>query len=79
MENIISTIDNVAKNIRSLSPAIAGLVIVVIGIMYMLSKDPQQKQQYTGWMVNLAIGFVLVYAGASLVTWFSTQVVGFGS
>lgn len=77
MDNVIKTVENVADKIKSIAPALAGLIIVVIGIMYMLSKDPQQKQQYTGWMVNLAIGFVLVYAGASLVTWFSGQVVGF--
>lgn len=73
----MSTISNLTNGIKPIAPVLAGLVLVIIGIMWTLAKDPNQKQMYVGWMVNVAIGFGIVYLAASLVSWFSGKVVGF--
>lgn len=73
----MSTINNVTNGIKPVAPVLAGLVLVIIGLMWTLAKDPNQKQMYVGWMVNVAIGFGIVYLAASLVSWFSGKVVGF--
>lgn len=73
----MSTISNLTNGIKPIAPVLAGLVLVIIGLMWTLAKDPNQKQMYVGWMVNVAIGFGIVYLAASLVSWFSGKVVGF--
>lgn len=77
MDSVMSTISNLTNGIKPIAPVLAGLVLVIIGIMWTLAKDPNQKQMYVGWMVNVAIGFAIVYLAASLVSWFSGKVVGF--
>lgn len=77
MEEIISTIGNITDGIKPVAPVLAGLILVVIGLLWSFAKDPQKKEMYTGWMVNVAIGFAIVYLGASIVTWLGGQVVGF--
>lgn len=77
MEELITTINNVAEGIKPIAPVVAGLVLIIIGILYMLAKDPQQKQMWTGWMINVGVGFAIVYLAASLVSWFSGKVSGF--
>lgn len=77
MDSVMSTINNVTNGIKPVAPVLAGLVLVIIGLMWTLAKDPNQKQMYVGWMVNVAIGFGIVYLAASLVSWFSGKVVGF--
>ncbi|GLY11984.1 pilin [Bacillus badius] len=77
MNNVIATFQNVAGDIKTVAPPLAGLVLIVIGLIYMFAKDPQRKEQCTGWMVNVAVGFGLAYLGASLVAWLGTKVSGF--
>ncbi|MDR5021405.1 hypothetical protein FOL75_04890 [Bacillus thuringiensis] len=78
MNELISTVTNVTNTIKPLAPVLAGLILVVIGLIYMFSKDPQKKEQCTGWMINVVKGFCIVYLGISIVSWLSGQVVGFG-
>lgn len=77
MNNITSTISSITTDIKTIAPFLAGLVLVIIGLMYILAKDPQQKQMYTGWLINVLIGFAIVYLGASIVTWFNGKVSAF--
>lgn len=77
MDSLITTIKNITDGIKPVAPVLAGLILVVIGLMWTFAKDPQQKQQYIGWAVNVAIGFAIVYLAASLVSWFGGRVVGF--
>lgn len=77
MDSLMSTIRNLTDGIKPVAPVLAGLVLVIIGLLWTFAKDPNQKQMYVGWMVNVAIGFAIVYLAASLVSWFSGKVVGF--
>lgn len=77
MDSVISTLNNIAEGIKPVSVPLAGLVLIIIGLLWTFAKDPQKKEMYTGWMVNVAIGFGIVYLAASLVTWFSGNVTGF--
>lgn len=77
MQDVIRTITNITNGIKPVAPVLAGLILVVIGLMWSFAKDPQKKEMHTGWMVNVAIGFALVYLGASLVSWLGGRVVGF--
>ena len=77
MNDVITTINNIATGIKPVSVAIAGLALIVIGILWMFAKDPQKKEMYTGWFVNVAIGFGIVWLGASIVTWLGASVTGF--
>lgn len=77
MNELIKTISNVTTTIKPIAPVLAGLVLVIIGLLWTFAKDPNKKEMYTGWMVNVGIGFAIVYLGASIVTWLSKQVVGF--
>lgn len=74
MQNVSSTLNNIANGIKPVSVAVAGLALVIIGLMYTFAKDPQKKEQQTGWMVNVAIGFALVWLGASLVQWLDGRI-----
>lgn len=75
LNNVSSTINNIANSIKPVSGAVAGLALVIIGIMYIFAKDPQKREQQTGWMVNVVIGFALVWLGASLVNWLNGRIV----
>lgn len=77
MKDTIETITNITDGIKPIAPVLAGLVLVVIGLLWTFAKDPQKKEMYTGWMVNVAIGFGIVYLATSLVTWLGGNVVGF--
>lgn len=77
MDELMATITNVADGIKPVAPVLAGLVLMIIGFLYMMAKDPQQKQMWTGWMINVAIGFAIVYLAVSFVGWFGGKVVGF--
>jgi len=77
MQEVIETITNITDGIKPVAPILAGLVLVVIGLLWTFAKDPQKKEMYTGWMVNVAIGFGIVYLAVYLVSWLSGQVVGF--
>ncbi|AMR88326.1 pilin [Bacillus thuringiensis] len=78
MNEFISTIGNFTTTIKPVAPALAGLILVIIGFIYMVSKDPQRKEQCTGWMINVVKGFCIIYLGIAIVSWLSGQVVGFG-
>lgn len=77
MNDVIRTMQNVTDTIKPVAPILAGLILVVIGLMWSFARDPQKKEMYVGWMVNVAIGFGIVYLGASIVSWLGNQVVGF--
>lgn len=77
MQDTIETITNITDGIKPIAPVLAGLVLVVIGLLWTFAKDPQKKEMYTGWMVNVVIGFSIVYLATSLVTWLGGNVVGF--
>lgn len=77
MQQVIQTLTNITNTIKPVAPVLAGLILVVIGLMWSFAKDPQKKEMYVGWMVNVGIGFGIVYLGASIVSWLSKQVVGF--
>ena len=77
MDSIIQTINEIAQAIKPVSVAVAGLVLVIIGLMWMVAKEPQKKEQQASWAFNVLFGFVLVWSAASLVTWFSKRVKGF--
>lgn len=77
MQELMQTITNFTTTIKPVAPILAGLVLVIIGLLWTFAKDPQKKEQYTSWMVNVAIGFGIVYLAASLVNWMGNQVVGF--
>lgn len=77
MQDLIETVTNITDGIKPIAPVLAGLVLVVIGLMWTFAKDPQKKEMHVGWMVNVGIGFGIVYLAASLVSWLGGQVVGF--
>lgn len=77
MQDLMSTITNFTNEVKPIAPILAGFVLVIIGLMWSFAKDPQKKEQYTGWMVNVGIGFGIVYLAASLVSWAGNQIVGF--
>ncbi|UZM97403.1 pilin [Lysinibacillus sp. MHQ-1] len=62
---------------KKLAPAVAGLVLVIIGLIWMFAKDPQKKESAQSWMVNVFIGFGIVYLAASFVVWMTGKVAGF--
>lgn len=73
----MSTLNNVATDVKNVAPVLAGLILIVIGLLWITAKDAQKKEQYQGWMLNVFIGLGVVYLGASLVTWFTGKVTGF--
>lgn len=77
MNDLIRTVVNFTNSIKPVTPILAGLVLVIIGLFWMLAKDAQKKEQYVGWMINVFIGFGIVYLAASLISWAGTNVVGF--
>src|SRR5699024_12433073 len=77
MQDAIQTITNITDGIKPIAPVLAGLVLVVIGLLWTFAKDPQKKEMYTGGMVNVAMGFGMVSLEASLVSWLGGRVVGF--
>src|SRR5699024_4934442 len=77
MDDAIQTITNITDGIKPIAPVLAGLVLVIIGLLWTFAKDPQMKEMYTGWMVNVAICFEFDYIAASLVSLFIGCVVGF--
>ncbi|AJK88509.1 MULTISPECIES: pilin [Lysinibacillus] len=77
MDNAITLINNIATDVQKLAPAVAGLVLVIIGLIWMFAKDPQKKESAQSWMVNVFIGFGIVYLAASFVVWMTGKVAGF--
>lgn len=75
MDAVTKTINNIANGIQPVSLAVAGLALIIIGLMYIFAKDPQKKEQYTGWGVNVVVGFAIVWLGASLVKWVDGKIV----
>lgn len=69
--------NNITNGLKPVAPVLAGLILVVIGLLWTFAKDPQKKEMYVGWLVNVAIGFGIVYLGIYIVNWLSNQVVGF--
>ncbi|MFI2128752.1 pilin [Lysinibacillus sp. fkY74-1] len=77
MDNAITLINEIATDVQKLAPAVAGLVLVIIGLIWMFAKDPQKKESAQSWMVNVFIGFGIVYLAASFVVWMTGKVAGF--
>jgi len=77
LDNAITLINNIATDVQKLAPAVAGLVLVIIGLIWMFAKDPQKKESAQSWMVNVFIGFGIVYLAASFVVWMTGKVAGF--
>ncbi|UNT53622.1 pilin [Lysinibacillus capsici] len=75
MDNAITLINSVATDIQKLAPAVAGIALIIIGLIWMFAKDPQKKESAQSWMVNVFIGFAIVYLAASLVTWMTEKTV----
>lgn len=74
MNEVISTINEITNNIKPIAIPLAGLVLVVIGLLWMFAKDAQKKDMYVGWFINVMVGFAIVYLGASIISWFSGKV-----
>lgn len=49
MDNAITLINEIATDVQKLAPAVAGLVLVIIGLIWMFAKDPQKKVHNLGW------------------------------
>lgn len=77
MQDLMQTVTNITDGIKPVAPVIAGLVLVVIGLLWTFAKEPQKKEMYTGWMINVGVGFGIVFLAASLVSWLGGRVVGF--
>lgn len=77
MQEFLTTLNNIATDIKNIAPVLAGLILIVIGLLWITAKDPQKKEQYQGWMLNVFIGVAIVFLGSALVTWFTGKVVGF--
>lgn len=77
MDNAITLINEIATDVQKLALAVAGLVLVIIGLIWMFAKDPQKKESAQSWMVNVFIGFGIVYLAASFVVWMTGKVAGF--
>lgn len=75
MDNAITLINSIATDIQKLAPAVAGIALIIIGLIWMFAKDPQKKESAQSWMVNVFIGFAIVYLAASLVTWMTEKTV----
>lgn len=73
MNSFITTINNISTDVKNIAPPIAGIVLIIIGVLYMLAKDPNKKEMLHGWITNVIVGFVIVYSAASAVTWISNK------
>lgn len=78
MSDVIATLNAIATDVKRLGLPIAGLAIIIVGILWMLAKDPQKKEMHQGWGVNIVIGFGLVWLGASLVQWLADKITTYG-
>lgn len=74
MNNVISTINEITAVVKTFGVPLAGLVLAVIGILWMFAKDAQKKDAYVSWAINVFVGFCLVFLGASVVDWFMGKV-----
>ncbi|MFY2307182.1 pilin [Lysinibacillus fusiformis] len=77
MDNAITLINEIANDVQKFAPAVAGLILIIIGLVWMFAKDPQKKESAQSWMVNVFIGFGIVYLAASFVAWMTGKVAGF--
>lgn len=77
MDNAIMLINEIANDVQKFAPAVAGLVLIIIGLVWMFAKDPQKKESAQSWMMNVFIGFAIVYLAASFVAWMTGKVSGF--
>lgn len=76
MDNLGTTLSNIGTGIKDIAPSLAGLIFVVIGLMYLSAKDPQKKEQLMDWIKNVLIGLIIVYVGGSMLTWVGSKIVG---
>ncbi|MEC1177278.1 pilin [Metasolibacillus meyeri] len=77
MDNVTTLINDIAKDVQGLAPAIAGIILVIIGLVWMFAKDPNKKEAAQTWMINVFIGFAIAYLAASLVAWGTGKMSGF--
>jgi len=78
MNDVMSTVNAVAHDVKLLGFPFAGLLLAIVGILFMVAKDPQKKEMTSSWAVNIAIGFAIVWLSASLVEWFSGKITTYG-
>lgn len=71
MGSITTAINAIVTAIKPIAIPLAGLLLMVVGILWMTAKDPQKKEQYQGWLLNIGIGLVIIYTAVSVVTWFT--------
>ncbi|MCT6922803.1 pilin [Metasolibacillus sp.] len=78
MQETATLINSIAKDVQSLAPAVAGIALVIIGLVWMFAKDPNKKEGAQQWLTNVGIGFMIVYLAATLVAWGTAKVAGLG-
>ncbi|WP_025731383.1 pilin [Heyndrickxia ginsengihumi] len=69
MDKIVGYLNSFATKVKVIAAPLAGVILIILGICWMVAKDEQKKHGLVSWMVNVVIGFALVFAAASLVTW----------
>lgn len=73
MNSIVTTINNISTDVKNFAPPVAVIVLIIIGILYMLAKDPNKKEALHGWLTNVIVGFIIVYSAASVMVWISNK------
>lgn len=69
MDKIVTYLNSFASKVKVIAAPLAGVILIILGIMWMTAKDEQKKHGLVTWMINVVIGFALVFAAASLVSW----------
>ncbi|WP_237049361.1 pilin [Lentibacillus amyloliquefaciens] len=59
MQDAIQTIQNITDGIKPIAPVLAGLVLVVIGLLWTFAKDPQKKKCTRGGWSTLQLALAL--------------------
>lgn len=74
MEDVITTINNIAEGVKTLGLPIGILAFIIVGIMFVFAKDPQKKEMHSSWAVSIVMGLAIVWLASSVMNWLTEQI-----
>lgn len=74
--SVVKLIENLTSSVMQLVTPIAVLSMVICGIMWVGSSDPQTSSKAKSWLIRILIGMAIVYLANTVVSAVATSMAG---
>lgn len=71
--SVVTLINGLTSSVKTLVTPVAILAMVICGIMWVSSSEPQTASKAKSWCIRIFIGLAIVYLASTVISTISTS------